>query len=468
MRLKTFLPGVILICSLTACASTPDVKTAKTVSEPEKKVVQVKKTPDVIFVEQLQSYLSKDDIEGAINHFDSIPDSLKDNTDMKLLKASLLVSVKKLSEASEITNLILESDPSNKDALEVSAQIAIASGNSTAQTNAIKKILTADPTNAAANVILGEQYQMKKKYKQSLNYYKKALTGEPNNRDALLGYGKMSWYTNDLKTAKESFLRVIELNPNDALAYSYLGKVEAEDERYKSAIEYVQKAIQIDSKNYDFYLDLGTYLRNIGKYADAENAWTKAINLEPEYFLGYAYRAGLYDEQNKIKEALADYHMVVKTNPNYYFAYEEIGILEFHEKNWAVARQAFAKANSIKNQTSYQLMIIATYIRENNMLEAKKMADLAMKPIQDKNSIDCKMIRLFKDQGPINAENAIALQIEKETDKNKKGKMTYYFGLYYEMKGSDKIAKEYYAKITSMKSPMFFEFRLAEWGLQDL
>ena len=468
MKLKSFLPGIILIVSLTACASTPESQNKTTVSEPETKVEQVKKTPDVIFVEQLQDYLTKDDIEGAINHFDSIPTSLKENTDMLLLKASLLISTKRIDEATEITNSILEKDPSNKDALEVTAQIALVSRNSTAQAAAFKKILAADPNNSAANVFLGDQYQTKKKYKLALNYYKKALEGEPNHRDALMGYGKMCWYTDDLKSAKSAFLKVIEHNPNDALAYSFLAKLEAEDERYKTAIEYVSTAIKLSPNTYDFHLDLGTFMRNIGKFSEAEKAWTMAISLEPDYFLGYAYRAGLYDEQNKIKEALADYHMVVKTNPNYYFAYEEIGILEFHEKNWAVARQAFAKANSIKNQTAYQLMIIATYIREKNMFEAKKYADLAMKPIQDKNSLDCKLIRLFKDQGPVNAENSIALQLEKETDKNKKGKMTYYFGLYYEMKGSDKIAKEYYSKITSMQSPMFFEYRLAEWGIQDL
>ena len=42
----------------------------------------------------------------------------------------------------------------------------------------------------------------------------------------------------------------------------------------------------------------------------------------------------------------------------------------------------------------------------------------------------------------------------------------YYFGLYYEIKNHPEIAAEYYNKITNMQSPMFYEYRLAEWGIK--
>lgn len=438
------------------------------------------KSESVVFVEKLQNSLEKNSVEETILLFDSIPASLKNSNDMKLLKASLLVSVGRLDEATEITDEILKNEPNSRDAMEIVAQIALAGGNSSAQNAAIKKILASDPNNATANIILGDREQIKKKYKNALNYYRKALLGEPNNRDALFGFAKMSWYTDDLKTAKTFFQKMNELYPEDSESFAYLAKLYAEEENYKSAIEYVNQAIKLSPSNYDYYLDLGTYSRSAGKYSDAEKAWTKAIELDSSYFLAFAYRAGLYDEQNRIKEALSDYHQVVKTNPDYYFAYEEIGILEFHEKKWSAAREYFIKANEhftkanefliktnpSENQISYHLMIIATYLMEKNSFEAKKYADAAMKPIQDRNSLAYKMLRLYKDQGPINAENAIAMALEKETDKNKRGKMMYYFGLYYDMKGSAKVAKEYYSKVTNMQTPMFFEYRLAEWGFE--
>ena len=41
----------------------------------------------------------------------------------------------------------------------------------------------------------------------------------------------------------------------------------------------------------------------------------------------------------------------------------------------------------------------------------------------------------------------------------------FYFAMYYQLKGMDKIANEYFAKITQMQTPLFFEYRLAEWAL---
>ena len=79
---------------------------------------------------------------------------------------------------------------------------------------------------------------------------------------------------------------------------------------------------------------------------------------------------------------------------------------------------------------------------------------------------DYNLLRLYKDQGPVMLENTIAKELEKEQNKNKRGKLMYYFGLYYEMKNHPEIAAEYYNKITNMQSPMFYEYRLAEWGIK--
>ena len=132
-------------------------------------------------------------------------------------------------------------------------------------------------------------------------------------------------------------------------------------------------------------------------------------------------------------------------------------------KNWEEARKYFEKANSISEHTAYKLMILATYIQQKKTFEMKQLSEKYMKTL-DRNSIDYKMIRLYHDNGPFNAESAIAKDLTKETDKNKRGKMLYYFGLYYEMKGSQAVAREYYNEILKMQTPMFFEYRLAEWA----
>ncbi len=416
------------------------------------------------FAEELQKSLINGDINGALLLYKDMPENLKDDVDLKILEASLLLSANRPNEAKTIVNQLKNSGHNTIEVMEVDAEIANASGKFADIQNATNALLKADPTNVTANLILGNRWALKKKYKLAGEYYKKVILKESDNEDGLFGYGQMNYYLGNLKESKNSFEKLIEVNPHSDIAFQYLGKLAAEAENYKVAIENIQKAIALNPENSDYYIDLGNYSRNLGRYADAEKAWTKAINLAPDYFLGYTYRAGLYDEQNKIPEALADYKMVVKTNPKYYFAFEEIGILEFHMENWEEARKYFAKANEISDSYAYKLMILATYIKQNKMFEMKQLSEKYMKPL-DRNSLEYKMIRLYHDQGPMNAENAIIKEIEKETNKNKRGKMKYYLALYYDMKGSKSVAAEYYNQITKMQTPMFFEYRLAERAL---
>lgn len=453
MKIKFFLITMILAFAINGGAFTINAQT-------------------ISFAEKLQSYLEKDDINGAIGLYDTIPSNLANDVNLQLLHASLLISANRAKEAALITKNLIASGNTSKDVLEMHAEVAMASGNKGEISSAVKTLLDIDPNNAVANNILGNQQALRKKYKLALGYYKKSLISEPQNEEALFGCGQMNYYLGNLKDSKANFESLLKYRPEDSQAYLYIGKLYADDENYHEAIKYAKEAIKLNPSVSDYWIDLGQYQRNTGKFDEAEKSWSKAIELEPDYFLGYTYRAGLYDEQNKIEEALKDYHKVVETNPKYYFAFEEIGILEFHMKNWAVAREYFMKANAINPSSAYQLMVVATYLLENNSFEAKKMAELYIKngnkrDMNFSKSIDYNMLRLYKDQGPVGLENSIAKELEKLTDKNKRGKMMYYFGLYYELRGHPEVSADYYNKITKMQTPMFFEYRIAEWALQN-
>ena len=48
--------------------------------------------------------------------------------------------------------------------------------------------------------------------------------------------------------------------------------------------------------------------------------------------------------------------------------------------------------------------------------------------------------------------------------RQKQGKMYFYLGLLSELYSTSTESNEWYAKVLSMSSPMFFEYRLAEWS----
>ena len=187
--------------------------------------------------------------------------------------------------------------------------------------------------------------------------------------------------------------------------------------------------------------------------------------INPDYFLAYAYLAGSYYDLNEWNDSLNYYLKVVETNPNYFYAYEEIAILLYHDKNYKDSIKYFQKASEYSDSYSYTLMSAACYYKLGDSISAKKLLQAKMKKLTA-NTTEYDLVRFFNDNYSRNAEVTLKQKIQKESNSNNRGKMLFYLGLYYEINNADDVAKEYYAEVTSLQAPMFFEYRIAEWGLE--
>ena len=458
---------IAILAGFTACGSAPkaesDSPEAPAVSKSESKK-EPEDPPNVKFVKQLKALLAKNDTKGAIAHFENIPSELKDDLELKNLLGALYYSDAQYDNAIASAEEVLALDAENMDALELISMCNKAKGDKKAYKESADRILAVDPYNAAVNIQKAEEYVLSKKYKLARDSYKKALRGDSDNQDALFGYAQMCYYTDDVKTASENFQKLLEKDPDNAAALAYMGKLAYEDSNYLRATKFVQQALKQDPYNYDYWMDYGTYLRYQGKFDDAAKAWTKATELDPTYFLAYAYLAGHYDDIEKWDEALANYHKVIETNPKYFYAYESTAILEYRAGNYENAIKYFTKTYEFSASYAYSLMIAACWFKLNKPLEAKKVLGAQLKKL-DPNSTEYALVRFFNDSYNRNAESNLVQKVTKESNSNNRGKMLFYMGLYYELNKADELAKEYYAKVTNLKAPMFFEYRIAEWGL---
>ena len=458
-----------VISGLTGCGTTPKTED-ETPAAPEVTKKEIKEEPqdppNVKFVKQLRALLDKGDTKGAIAHFENIPSELKDDIELKNLLGALYYSDTQYDAAIATAEEVLSLEPENMDALELISMCNKAKGDKKAYKASTDKILAVDPYNASVNIQKAEEYALNKKYKLARDAYKKALRGDSENTDALFGYAQMCYYTDDVKSASETFQKILDKEPENAAALAYMGKIAYEDDNYLRATKYIQLALQKDPYNYDYWMDLGTYLRYQGKFDDAAKAWIKATQLDPSYFLAYAYLAGNYDDLEQWDAALENYHKVIETNPKYFYAYESTAILEYRAHNYENAIQYFTKTYEYNPNYSYSLMIAACYYKLNKPLEAKKVLTAQLKKL-DSNSTEYALVRFFNDSYNRNAESNLVKKVANESNSNNRGKMLFYIGLYYELNKAEELAKEYYAKVTNLKAPMFFEYRIAEWGLMQ-
>lgn len=483
--IKKIFPLALLCTGLifTACGTKPaaensekeapkvtKVETPAPKPEPKK---EVKDPPNVKFAKELQQLLEENNIDGAIEHFASIPAELADDIELKLLLGALYYSSSRFDEAIKVADNVLALEKKNQDAIELLSMASKAKGDSKTYQAVTDKILKEDPNNPTVNIQKAQDYAKRRNFKQARYYYSKALKGDSTNEDAMFGYAQTSYYEGDNKAANYYFEKLIKINPENSAALAYIGKIAYSDENYLKAVAYVEEALKYDPENYDYWMDYGTYLRYRGKFDDASKAWEHASKIDPDYFLAYAYLAGNYDDLGKFDLALKNYHKVIETNPDYYYAYESAAILEYHQKNYAEAIRLFNTAYTYRASDeklnhlnwAYALMIAASYYKMNNPQGAKKVISTQLKKM-DYNSIEYAMVRFFGESYSKNAENQLLQKINKEGDSNIKGKMLFYMGLYCELNKADALAKDYYTKVTKMQAPMFFEYRIAEWGLE--
>ncbi len=423
------------------------------------------------FILSIQNCLKTKGVAEALALYDGLPDAYASDADLLLIKASLLVSASKLADAKTVCNGIIAADPSNQDALELLLYIARCQKDTKSENKYIKQLLAADQYNVSANMALGQTSFEGKNYKQARLYYQKALVREEKNEDALFGLGQADYYlgAKDARMDTECekvFKKLLDVNPENSLAYSYLGKLAAAGNKYKVASDYAQKAIELDPDNYNYQLDYGMFESYLGHYDNAISAWSNAIAILPDYFLAYAYRGGLYDDQGQEERAIEDYKQLLRCNPEYYYAYESIGVLEVHRKNWTAARQAFMKCCEMDKTSniSYPLMVTYCYYMEGDKMQAKAFSDKVLRKM-DRNSIEYAMLRVWHDES---GEMPLPQKISTITDSKKKGKMWFYLGLFYDMFGGGEFASEQYSKLLAMNSPMIFEYRMAEWRIGQL
>ncbi len=458
--------ALFLICCA-ASASTTEVKESVSGSVDFVKTASdnKKQSASVIFANRLQKELNANNLKGAIALCEKSPDVLEKDPELKTLLCALYFSDGQYDKVISNAEAVLEKNDKNIEALELISMANHAKGDRKAYQATAQRILAVDPYNPSVNIQQGQDYAVAKKYKLARTSYAKALKGDSKNEDALFGFAQMSYYLNDVDSSKRTFEKIIEQNPESAISYAYLGKLSAEDQNYLRAESLVKKAISLEPSNYDYYMDLGNYLRSQGKFDAAAATWQKAASLDPTYFLAYAYLAGIYDERDMFDKALENYHMVIKTNPKYFYAYEETAILEYHAGNYQNAISYFNKAYEYSQSLSYKLMIAACFYKMKKPLDAKNVLIPVLKTL-NRDSLDYLMARFYSDGFNHNAENALIQRIEKEENSQKKGKMQFYMGLFAEVMGGDSGALDWYAKVTAMQAPMFFEYRIAEWAMK--
>jgi tetratricopeptide (TPR) repeat protein len=474
---KILISGVILILPavfavITSCKTVPGELPPEAAIESPKSAVQPKPEPKPSGIAgiliRMSALLKKGDYDGAIALFDEIDPEEAASTGVQVLKASVLSSAGRNGDARSLVNGILDRESENTGAMLVLSNIFMAEGKKKEQKQTLEKIIKIDPAHVDALIGLGNIALRADSYRNAASWFDKALAEEPENGYALVGRAEVYRHTKNYRQASDLLIKAVKLYPDRADIRIERARIYWINGALPEAAEDLRIAKELDPNNFWISQDLGKVFIAMHRKAEALEEFNRAAALEPDNFLTYVYTAGIKDELGDYDGAEKDYIAVTKLKPEYYFAFEGLGMIKMRKSRWAEAKDAFLTAyRYAPDETAYALLAAANWLRMEKpqalmTADLKQFLEGAMKKVPREN-LAYYLLRLYHD---LNGDTDVAIRVDREKSVTTKARMAYYLGLYYEIKGSI-LAEQYYTLVRDMDQKDVPEWRLNEWALSS-
>jgi tetratricopeptide (TPR) repeat protein len=358
---------------------------------------------------------------------------------------------------------LTQKDPQNTDLWYSLSGAQAAQGKDKEQKASLERVVAIQGTHAPALAALGSIAFRGKITKLAESYYDKSLSSEPDNPEALIGKARTRRANDDPKGAEAALNRAIKAYPDWALPRAERARIYREEGFLKEALADLNAAKALAGDDYWIAIDMGNVLMDMGKKKEALTEYDRAIALDPDIFLAYVYSAGLRDEMEDYPAAERDYRSLAKLKPEYYFAFEGLGVLLMRTGRWGEAKDAFlaAYARAPRN-AGYALLASLNWMRAGKPADARPFLAKALTAIP-RDTTEWFLLRLYHDQ---TGDTDITLRIDKDTNADNRSRMIFYLAQYYDIRGNTALANKYFLQVQDMNRQNILEWRLNQWVLQ--
>jgi tetratricopeptide (TPR) repeat protein len=261
----------------------------------------------------IEAYM-KGDIQGAFNSIAGIPANLNEPR-FFAYRASLLLVVGRIDEASRDLERALSLRPNYSDALALQTIIAVVQNDKESALNIGKQAITADPKSAAALIALSYAQQANFDLNGALSSLQQAVQLEPENALAWARLAELQLSVSRLDEALEAAQKAVAIDPNlsrtqTILGFAYLIRVDTG--AAKTAFE---RAIELDQGDGLPRLGLGLAKIREGDMLEGRMELDVAVSLDPDNSLFRSYLGKGYYEEKRDPQAAAQYEMAKELDP---------------------------------------------------------------------------------------------------------------------------------------------------------
>jgi len=417
-----------------------------------------------VILNDVIALLAGRNFSSALELFDKLDPQIAQDTEIQILRASISNSAGKPSEAIQIANKIIALDANNTDALMILADSASLQNRERDRRNFLEKIISINPGHARALTDLGNLSLGNRNLHVAAGYFDRALAAEPENGEALVGRAVIHRYNRESQSSERLLNRAAKLYPAWARPLHERARLYRSAGFLNDALEDLDFALELEKDNYWIITDRGQVLMDMGKKQEALAAFARAIEIDPGAFLAYVFSAGIKDELGDYSGSEKDYTKLASLRPDYYFAFEAIGIFNMKNKNWAKARDAFLEAyKQAPAELTYAMLASICWMRAGRQTDPKQFLAQVLRTAP-RDSFEYAVLKLYHD---LNGDIDVANMIEKETNVNTKARMIFYLASFYDIRGSKTLADRYYMLMRDQNASFSLERRLNEWIIEE-
>ena len=188
-----------------------------------------------------------------------------------------------LSQAKDVFNRILKTDPREENALHLLGVVYFKEGDNEKARELITKALDTNHQFPAAHNNLGSVYKVTGHLDEAATCYRKAIECQGDFAMAHYNLGNVLKDLHQSTEAEASYQKAIDLNPDYADAHHNLGYLYLTNKQFDKAIECFRKVIAIYPDYIEAYYNIGSAFKSLDRIDEAIESYRRILVLDPKH-----------------------------------------------------------------------------------------------------------------------------------------------------------------------------------------
>lgn len=226
--------------------------------------------------------------------------------------------------------------------------------------NDMNAMLDVEPTNAQEFIQKGTVLTVTEEYEKALECFNKALEFDENKLSALISKGNVLELMERYDEASEVYEEVMNLDVEEVYDLMSQGYILEGSQRFEEALKTYEKALKKERNNANILFLKGSCHIKLKQYPKAINTLEEAIEkysnnpYETIFELENAYhnKGVALHAIGEDDDALEAFSLALGLNPEYYYSYYEIGIIQEDRQKYESALKNYEKFLEYDNTDS--------------------------------------------------------------------------------------------------------------------